>query len=155
MESLIPFLIAIHVILIILWIGGVSFVTINIFPILMKMEDSLEKVRYFQAVENRFARQARLYLLLTGITGVLILFLERGWSVILSRQGLGILLMIIAWLLYLMILTFEKGFFKMLFKDAQSQDVSRIFFKLNLFHWGILTISLLAVFFGVYLGHGG
>lgn len=105
---MIPFLIAIHVITIILWIGGVAFVTINIFPILMRMEDSLEKVRYFQAVENRFARQARLYVLIAGITGAVILFLENGWSGIFSKRGLGILIMLLAWLVYVLILTFEK-----------------------------------------------
>ncbi len=152
---LIPLLTAIHVITIILWIGGVAFVTINIFPILMRMEDSLEKVRYFQAVENRFARQARLYALVAGITGAIILFLENGWSGVLSRRGTGILLMLFAWLLYVLILTFEKGIFKVLFKEAQSEDVSKIFFKLNIFHWFILTVSFLAVFAGVYLGHGG
>ncbi|MFN3739202.1 MAG: hypothetical protein ACK4TF_00825 [Thermodesulfovibrionales bacterium] len=151
---LIPVLTAIHVITIILWIGGVAFVTINIFPILMRMEDSLEKIRYFQAVENRFARQARLYAIVAGITGAVILFLENGWSGIFSKRGLGILIMLLAWLVYVLILTFERNIFKVLFKDT-TQDVSKIFFKLNVFHWFILTVSFLAVFSGVYLGHGG
>lgn len=151
---LIPLLTAIHVITIILWIGGVAFVTVNIFPILMRMEDSLEKVRYFQAVENRFARQARLYALIAGITGAVILSLENGWSGLFSKRGLGILVMLLAWLVYVLILTFERNIFKVLFKDP-GQDVSRIFFKLNIFHWFILSVSFLAVFFGVFLGHGG
>lgn len=155
MSYLIPLLIAIHVITIILWIGGVAFVTINIFPILMRMEDSLEKVRYFQAVENRFARQARFYAFMAGLTGAVVLFMENGWSGILSKRGLGILFMLLAWLIYVLILTFERGIFKVLFKDTQTQDVSKIFFKLNLFHWFILAVSFLAVFFGVYFGHGG
>ncbi len=154
MEMLIPFLTAIHVITIILWIGGVAFVTVNIFPILMRMEDSLEKVRYFQAVENRFARQARLYALIAGITGAVILFLENGWHGIFSKRGLGILIMLLAWLVYVIILTFERNIFKVLFRDT-AQDVSKIFFKLNIFHWFILAVSFLAVFSGVYLGHGG
>jgi len=153
-DLLIPLLIALHVVVVVLWIGGVAFVTINIFPILMRMEDSLEKVRYFQAVENRFARQARLYALIAGITGAGILFFENGWSGILSKRGLGIILMILAWLVYVFILTFEKGIFKVLFSD-KVQDVSRIFFKMNIFHWFILTISFLAIFAGVYFGHGG
>jgi uncharacterized membrane protein len=154
MSILIPLLTALHVIVVILWIGGVAFVTINIFPILMRMEDSLEKVRYFQAVENRFARQARLYALIAGITGAAILFLESGWLGLFTRMGLGILLMLLAWLVYVLILTFEKGIFKILFSE-RVQDVSRIFFKLNIFHWFILTLSFLAIFAGVYFGHGG
>lgn len=35
---MIPLLIAIHVITIVLWIGGVSFVTIIIFPMLLKKD---------------------------------------------------------------------------------------------------------------------
>lgn len=57
----VPLLIAIHVVTVVLWIGGVAFVTIIIFPMLLRMEDSFEKVMLFQRVENKFAKQARIY----------------------------------------------------------------------------------------------
>ena len=43
-----PLLIAVHVIGVILWIGGVAFVTMVVFPMIMRMENSLEKVLFFQ-----------------------------------------------------------------------------------------------------------
>ena len=43
---LVPVITAIHVVTVLLWIGGVSFVTIIIFPMLVRMGDSLEKGPY-------------------------------------------------------------------------------------------------------------
>jgi uncharacterized membrane protein len=49
-ETLISFLTALHVVVVVLWIGGVAFVTIIVFPMLLKMEDSLptSSLREFQ-----------------------------------------------------------------------------------------------------------
>ncbi len=143
----------IHVILVVLWIGGVSFVTIIIFPMLMRMEDSFEKVRFFQAVENRFAKLARLYVVLTGLTGAIILTLQERWSVIF--KSFGITMMLVAWLLYALILIFEKNLFKVIFRDPLSMDTKKVFSRLNIFHWFILILSFLAIGAGVYEGHGG
>lgn len=152
---IIPLLIAIHVVTVVLWIGGVSFVTIIIFPMLLKMEDSFEKVMMFQRVENRFAKQARIYSIITGVTGGLLLYLEKGYSLIFTRAGIGITIMFIAWLIYVLVLLFEKNIFKTLFSQTEKLDTAKIFFSLNIFHWFLLGLSLLAVGAGVWTGHGG
>ena len=54
-----PLLIAVHVIGVVLWIGGVAFVTMVVFPMIMRLENSLEKVLFFQGVEHRFAKIAK------------------------------------------------------------------------------------------------
>jgi uncharacterized membrane protein len=44
----------IHVISIVIWIGGVAFVTIITFPMIQRADNSLEQVLMFQGVEHRF-----------------------------------------------------------------------------------------------------
>ena len=66
-----PLLIAVHVIRVVLWIGGVAFVTVVVFPMIMRMENSLE-VLFFQGVEHRFAKIAKTSVVVVGVTGVLL-----------------------------------------------------------------------------------
>lgn len=152
---LVPLLIALHVVTIVLWIGGVAFVTIIIFPMLVTMEDSLEKVLLFQRVENKFARQARVYAWVAGITGGILLYLTGEYRILFSINGIGVTAMLIVWLIYTFILTFEKRIFKVLFSQQEKLDTAKIFRRLSIFHWFVLGLSLAAVFTGVLSGHGG
>ena len=150
-----PILTAIHATVVVLWIGGVSFVTIIIFPMLLQMGDSLEKVLMFQRVESIFAKQARYYAWITGITGFSLLFMKGLHTLLFTKNTVGVSIMLVAWALYTFILTFEKKIFKILFSDPVKHDPTKIFVLLSRFHWVILLVSLGAVFFGVWAGHGG
>ncbi len=152
---IIPFLTALHVLTVVLWIGGVAFVTIIIFPLLLRKEDSLEKVLLFQGVENKFARQARFYAWTAGITGFILLYLTGKHKILFTLNSLAVTIMLIVWLVYIFILTFEKRLFKILFSQSDKFDSEKVFTRLSAFHWFVLVLSLLAVFFGVYFGHGG
>lgn len=150
----VPFLIALHVLFVVLWIGGVGFVTLVVFPVLSRMDNSLEQVLMFHRIEGRFAKQAKAYVWLTGITGGLLLLLTGRHNMLFRAETLGISIMIFVWLFYLAVLTFEKRIFGKLFagKDIEGKKVFRF---LSVFHWAVLGLSLLAVFAGVWQGHGG
>ena len=150
---LIPFLIALHVASIVLWIGGVAFVTIIVFPLIARMTDSFEAVMLFQGVEHRFARHVRFYVALAGITGFLVLYLEGLQGLLFTGRGAGITIMLIAWAFYLLVLIFEKKIFKKVFGKPEKFDVKKVFTGLGVFHWFILGLSMLAVFVGVWQGH--
>jgi uncharacterized membrane protein len=152
---MIPLLVSIHVVTVVLWIGGVAFVTAVVFPMLMKMEDTLEMVLTFHRLENRFAGHAKAYVLITGVTGGLLLYLEGRHSVLFSTANLGVLVMLAAWLFYVLVLTFEKKLFGRIFGRPGDIDAKKVFRGLTVFHWVVLSISLFAVFAGVWQGHGG
>ena len=150
---LIPLLIAIHVATVVLWIGGVAFVTIIIFPLIGRMSSSFDAVILFQGVEHRFAKHVRLYVALSGITGLLALYLEGLQGLLFTARGIGITIMLIAWAFYLLVLVFEKRVFKKIFGKPEKFDVKKVFTGLGIFHWFVLGLSMLAVFAGVWQGH--
>ncbi len=151
---LIPILIAIHVTTVVLWIGGVAFVTIIVFPLLLRLEDPMQKIMLFQRVENRFARQARIYAWIAGISGFILLYLTGMHKLLFTGGGIGVTLMLFVWLIYIFILTFERRIFELIFKKTDRPDIAKIFRRMSIFHWFILIMSLLAIFLGVLAGHG-
>ncbi len=150
-----PVLIAIHVSSIVLWIGGVAFVTIVIFPMLVKMEDSFQKAMFFQRVESVFARLARIYVIVAGISGIILLYLTGEYHELFTLKGLDVTLMLIVWTVFFLILLLEKNIFKFLFSDESAKDRDKVFLRMSVFHWLVLSFSLLTIFIGVISGHGG
>jgi len=50
---------ALHVLGVVLWIGGVAFVTTVLLPSVRRMKSPEERVAFFESIEGRFAWQAR------------------------------------------------------------------------------------------------
>lgn len=150
-----PLLIAVHVIGVVLWIGGVAFVTMVVFPMIMRLENSLEKVLFFQGVEHRFAKIAKISVMVVGVTGILLLQITGKWNIMFKASGIGPTLMTVVWVFYVLVLMFEGRLFKAIFKGEAQQDTAKVFYRLSVFHWLILGISLLAIGVGVWTGHGG
>jgi len=145
---------AIHVVGVVIWIGGVAFVTIILFPMIQEMENPLEKALLFQKVEHRFARLVRVVIVVVGITGAYNLHARGLYSIMTSPEGFWLDLMIGVYAVYaLLIFGLEKALFKRIFKETQNLDADRIFRHMSTFHWVVLTFSLLAVAGGVMGNH--
>jgi len=152
---LVPLLIAIHVIGVVLWIGGVAFVTLIVFPMIRRMEASMEKVMFFQGVEHRFAKIAKICIVIVGLTGVWLLYLTGQWRLLFQGSGIGPTLMVLVWAFYTFILLFEGRLFKVIFSGKAQQDTEKVFLRLTVFHWVVLGLSLLTIGVGVWARHGG
>ena len=50
---------ALHVLAIVLWIGGVALVTTVLLPTLRRLPDPAQRIALFEAIEHRFGVQAR------------------------------------------------------------------------------------------------
>ncbi len=148
-------LLIIHVIGVIIWIGGVSFVTTVIFPMMYKTEGSLEKALLFQRVEHRFSGMVKWLLAIVGLTGFILLSAKYGFALLSTREGLGVLIMLSAWSFYAAILLFERRIFAKIFADPEKIDMNHALKLINGMHWVILSLSFLAVAAGVWLGHYG
>lgn len=144
-----PYVIAltIHILSVVIWIGGVAFVTLVTFPMILRMEKSLEMVMVFQGVEHRFGKIAKVMVILAGLSGLYLIY-EKGLSP-------GVWIMIVLWVVYASLLFgLEKMIFKKLFSKPDKQaDMKTVFNMLQVFHWVVLALSLFAITAGVYTAH--
>jgi uncharacterized membrane protein len=146
-------LLIIHVICVIVWIGGVTFVTTVIFPMMYMTEGSLEKALLFQRVEHRFAGIVKWLIGAVGITGFWLLYARYGFDVLAQAHGIGIVIMIFAWAVYTTILLSERKIFAKIFADPEKIDMDQALRLINIMHWFLLVISYSAVAGGVWFGH--
>lgn len=146
-EILYVIALTVHVLSVVIWIGGVAFVTLVTFPMILRMEKSLEMVMVFQGVEHRFGKIAKVMVILAGLSG-LYLINVKGFSA-------GVWIMIVLWAVYASLLFgLEKMIFKKLFSKPDKQaDMKTVFNMLQVFHWVVLGLSLFAIAAGVYAGH--
>ncbi len=68
-----------HILGVVLWIGGVSMVTTVLLPVIRKFTSPEERISFFEEVEGRFALQAHFTALLTGLSGFYMLHALDGW----------------------------------------------------------------------------
>ncbi len=148
-------LLIIHVIGVIIWIGGVTFVTTVIFPMMYKTEGSLEKALLFQRVEHRFSAMVKWLLTIVGLTGFILLSAKYSFALLSTREGFGVLIMLSAWSFYAVILLFERKIFAKIFSAPEKINMNRALKLINGMHWVILSLSFLAVAAGVWFGHYG
>jgi uncharacterized membrane protein len=119
----------VHVISVVIWIGGVAFVTMVTFPIIQREENSLEQVMMFQGVEHRFSKIAKVLVILTGFSGIYLIY-EKGLS-------FGVWMMMVLWAVYASLLFgLEKLIFRKLFPQTGSgkYDTKKVFVILQTFH---------------------
>ncbi len=137
----------IHILAVIIWIGGVSFVTLVTFPMIMRMDKSLEMVMMFQGTEHRFGKIAKTMVVLAGLSGLYLLN-AKGFST-------AVWIMIVLWAVYASLLFgLEKLMFKKLFSKPEDQsDMKKVFNFLQVFHWVVLGLSFFAVAAGVFEAH--
>ena len=75
---------ALHVLAVVLWIGGVAFVTMVLLPAVRNIQASADRVVFFETLERRFSGQARWTTTLAGLTGFYMLVRLDLWDRFLS-----------------------------------------------------------------------
>jgi uncharacterized membrane protein len=60
---------ALHVLGVVIWIGGVAMVTTVALPAVRRGDIGADRLRAFQAIEHRFVWQARMAVIIVGLTG--------------------------------------------------------------------------------------
>ena len=140
-----------HVIAVVLWIGGFAFVTTVLIPAIRNTQSPENRLNLFEALEGKFSFQAKLTTLVTGLTGFYMLYVMGVWS---SMQW-WVYLMIFIWVIFTVVLfVLEPLFLHKWFHQQAEENSDRAFIFLQVMHVVLLTISLAAVFGGVAGVHG-
>jgi uncharacterized membrane protein len=137
----------VHVIGVVLWIGGVAFVTTVLIPSLRRMPEKERRFELFESLEGRFAFQAKIVTLLTALSGAYMLHASNAWGRYLHFEFWWMHLMTIVWLLFTIVLfILEPAFLHRWFRAAAERDSDRAFRWLHRMHVILLSVSLIAIF---------
>src|SRR5680860_1077195 len=80
-----------HILGVVLWIGGVAMVTTVLLPATKRMKTPVERVMFFETVERGFALQARITTLLTGLSGLYLVYKLNLWQRFLHIESVSLI----------------------------------------------------------------
>ncbi|HET8996832.1 MAG TPA: hypothetical protein VFN42_09200 [Acetobacteraceae bacterium] len=146
---------ALHVLAIVLWIGGVGFVTLALFPALRGIPDPRQRLMLFETLEHRFSLVARASILLAGATGLYLLFRLDAWSWFAHAAFWWLDAMVLVWLLFaLMLFVLERLLLHRRFRQWAEASPDTAFAAALWFHRLMLALSILTILGAVAGSHG-
>jgi uncharacterized membrane protein len=146
---------ALHVVAIVLWIGGVGFVTTALLPSVRHVKAPEKRLAFFDAVERRFASQARITTLLAGLTGFYMVMRLDLWSRFLLPSYWWMHAMVIVWFMFTaMLFILEPLILHRWLRRKAESDPEATFRLVENLHRILLSLSILAVFGAVAGSHG-
>jgi uncharacterized membrane protein len=101
---------ALHVLAVVIWIGGVALVTTVILPAVRRGDFGSDRLTAFQAIERRFVWQARTAVIVVGVTGFYMSARLDLWARFSSAQFWWMHAMVLVWLLFAFVLFVAEPF---------------------------------------------
>jgi uncharacterized membrane protein len=145
----------VHVLAIVLWIGGVGLVTTVLLPAVRGFKSPAEQAGFFALVEHRFGRQARLTTLLAGASGFYMVYRLDAWHRFASLDAWWMHAMVGVWLLFTLVLFVAEPLFLHRWFAARAAVAPAATLRLvQRLHWLLLALSLAAVAGAVAGSHG-
>ena len=143
-----------HVLGVVLWIGGVAMVTTVLIPAMAQMRSASERTEFFGRIESRFAPQARFTTLLVGLSGFYMVHALNAWSRFAELRFWWMHAMVLVWLIFtLMLFVVEPLVLRRQVKNTAG-DPAKTFARVQRMHWVLLSMSLVAVAGAVAGSHG-
>ncbi len=145
---------AIHVVAVVVWIGGVWLVTTVLLPGLAKKprETWLSE---FEAIDGRFAPQARIAVLLVLLSGVYMLYEYDLWDRFAEAAYWWMDVMVAVWVIFAaMLFVIEPLLAGPHFRRQSQVAPEAALARMQWFHRILLGLSLLAVLSAVAGSHG-
>ena len=145
----------VHVLAIVLWIGGVAMVTLVLLPTARRFEDPADGFDWFARVERRFAGQARLWTLLAGASGFYMLDRLALWRNLATLASWWVDAMILLWLAFAaMLFVIEPLFLDRWLATRARLAPAETLARMQRLHWILLSLSLITIAGAVAGSHG-
>lgn len=148
-----------HVLGVVLWIGGVAMVTLVLLPALKRMTSPVEAMVFFSDFRRRFAAQARWSTLLVGLSGFYMVFVLDVWHRFMQWQYWWMHTMVLIWLLFtFMLFVVEPKSRRNAGRPDESSSqhsiTAQTFANIQRKHMGLLILSLITIAGAVAGSHG-
>ncbi len=142
-----------HVLAVVIWIGGVAMVTTVIFPAIRRGDLGADRSAAFRAIQRRFVWQARAAVVLVGLTGFYMTAKLDLWARFRSAEFWWMPAMAGLWFLFTFILFVAAPLRGRPGRGAASVP-DRDFARMHRIHRLLLALSLVTVFGAVAGSHG-
>jgi uncharacterized membrane protein len=146
---------ALHVLSVVIWIGGVWMATTVVFPAARRDSFGADRLKAFRAVERRFVWHARAAVIVVGLSGLYMVDRLQVWDRFQSLTFWWMHAMVIVWLIFALML-FVIGPFVLPrhIRRLASSDPDLVFARLNRVHSVLLTLSVITILGAVAGSHG-
>ena len=146
---------AVHVFGVVLWIGGVAFVTTVLLPAVKRLKEPGERVAFFERIERAFAWQARGTTVLVGLSGLYMVHAWDLWDRFTEPAYWWMHAMVAVWAVFtIMLFVAEPLFLHRWFQRRAESRPEQTFALIQRLHWLLLAISLVTVVGAVLGSHG-
>ena len=148
---------ALHVLAVLLWIGGVAFVTMVLIPACRGMAEPQAQLDLFERLEHCFAAVARWSVLVAGGSGLWLVWRLDLWARFADPAGWWWMHgMVAVWTIFaLMLFVLEPFVLHKLFQAHARRDPLGTMARIQRVHVVLLTVSLAVVLGAVAGSHGG
>jgi len=144
-----------HVLGVVLWIGGVAMVTLVLLPLLARMSSATEAMEIFARFRQRFAAQARISTLIVGLSGFYMVYALDVWQRFVQWQYWWMHAMVLIWLFFsVMLFVMEPRSRRQATVPAQKNIAPEMFAKIQRKHMILLILSLITIAGAVAGSHG-
>jgi len=146
---------ALHVLGVVIWIGGVAMVTMVLLPAVRRGDLGQNRLQVFEAIERRFAWCARLATVVVGLTGFYMTQRLELWDRFRSGEFWWMHAMVCLWLLFTLVLfVAEPLALHRWFHVRATAAPDTAFALLRRAHWFLLVFSIITIL-GAVVGSQG
>ncbi len=137
---------ALHVLGIVIWIGGIGAVTTVMFPLMRQLDSDEQKIWMFQQIEKRFRPQARLAWAVVGLSGLYMVGALDAWSRFANAHFWWMDAMVALWIIFgLMLFIVEPFVVGPRLEQTLKDDPVGALRRMQVMHWLLLILSLLVI----------
>jgi uncharacterized membrane protein len=137
---------ALHVLFVVIWIGGVAMATTVVLPAVRRGDLGADRLKAFQAIESRFVWQARVAVLIVGLSGLYMTARLDLWQRFTSPDFWWMHAMVGVWSLFAFVLFVAEPFIlHQRFHRWAIQRPNLALAWLHRVHWLLLALALLTV----------
>lgn len=146
---------ALHVLAVVIWIGGVAMATTVVLPAVQRGDLGEDRLQAFQAIEHRFVWQAKTAAIVVGLTGLYLTWRLDLWGRFQVVAFWWMHAMVCVWLLFAFVLFVAEPFIlHRHFRRWATEQPIIAFAWLHRVHWLLLSLSLVTIF-GAVAGSQG
>jgi uncharacterized membrane protein len=145
-----------HVVAVVHWIGGVTFVTLALIPAVRRTHPPEQRLAAFAAHERAFSGQARISVAVAGLSGLWLVWRMQAWARFQLPSFWWMYAMVCLWLVFaLMLFVLEPLVLnRRIQAEMRSPRAAAVFERMARFHQVMLALSAVTVAGAVGGAHG-